>query len=841
VRTTYELLFDSESGKFRQRKIVAEVLRSGFDAPCEIENATVEFPEDVFELTTAFAPGDTEYDAEVFLRDEVYGSEDFLSILEKEFEFVFNLTPREYDDSGSYALAPPVRGSCSVKCGEVPTFVEILEPAKEMFPIPAVGEESTELLLKVSMGKNGPPRIGMKLQWERLTGGCTPQGKLEAVSEMTDGEGCFRMSYTAPKLSYREGRKFFEEYRFFRQSGQGEEEVFRLKIPLAPGIVFKIRAEKIAEFEELSYGLVSELGETIEIDPGERVKIVETRFEAEVDADEDHRTFPVRNMVVHLYPGNEDGVDAEGDGIVLKTDETGLLRWEIPELVEAFGDLGTTYTISKESPGHPEVKTTDAALEDLDDYRQVLQRPKFPWDVFEADATLTIRLKRYPFVFTRHLCEKDPVEFEKVRASLKILRTAATYTGPFRTSYRAEFQPLVGRVGNMFWDLFGLAWNLFDWGGSIADSLIEKIGPYARRFAEQFAEHTPAFLQRFAQWTSKVVSAKLRAIVLRLEGLVERIGKALPSLSSIWTSVEAGFSKLLSRIDKIISITVPHGTSTRRALEAMGEWLERSIRTALGMIGDVLKVIGRTLILIIGKLAQIAIEIAGRMTRSLADVVQYCDDTAVKRAIDAVMEFVRSLGYKEIGRLTDPLQEGLSWSLSKYLEAVSGWIWKLLNDLGDSMSVGALTRSITSFEQVSYFNPMASKAVERVHRECRELRTPLDWAGERSRLRETAVSIKHQQFDREMGNVEFDFLMDCVDLAVLCVETGVALAAVFFSGGAAGSLALTLMNTFQKIEVAVSSVKVLVKDLPQVFLVFSASASIMFVHNVATYNLTVGP
>jgi len=811
VRTTYELLFDSENGKFRQQKIVAEVLRSGFDAPCEIEKASVEYPEDVFELTTAFVPGETEYDAEVFLRDEIYGSEDFLSILEKEFEFVFNLTPREYDESGSYALAPPVQGTCIVKCGEVPSFVEILEPAEEMFPIPAVGEENTELLLKVSMGKNGPPRTGLKLRWERLAGGCTPQGKLEAVSEMTDGEGCFRMSYTAPKLYYGAGRKFFEEYRLFHQSGEGEEEIFRLKIPLAPGVAFKLKVEKKTELEGADYGIVSELSPLIEIDAGERVKIIEGELRIRAEAEGEEKEFAVGGAECRLLLGDEDGVDEEQQGINLHTSAEGRIRWEIPELVRDFGDSGRTFTLFEGDAERPELKLSEAAEKAIRSFEVLSGRSSVPREVFEGD--LWNGISRYRLVHCEQLAKEDRQAFQKIRESMEMLGIGVRYVMPFHNAFSEQFAPLLGVVGDTFWDLFNIIWNVGDFAGKIFSA----VGRGAEKAAHAIVSRmkaSPGFFRAFLSKINPLASAMSKAASFvewlggKLEGFGGFIAKYLPKLQSFVQRLGKEIADIMTLWKHIQSKGMKAMAGLIVAVKALIMMVADAVRTLFDCLASALK------------------KLAFFLLRRVGSALQ----TAEKLFLDIMEPLIPAEAFHAAFRIISEMLGDPGKTLSGYGQGLYVQLGNLLQGLVEGIlgkgewTGKAADRAVSGFASMQYFDPGARKAVGELFHACRNLETSQNPEEMRKRTTSVASSVKDLQLQYEVEFIYREAIRMFLGSMKIPVEIAIAAIVGIFSLGAGTGLVLELCTG---IEVVLSAISIRFVNGPHAVGIFIGAYAIL--------------
>jgi len=791
VKTSYELVFDPENGKFKEQEIIAEVLRGGFDAPCEIERGDVEFPEDVFGMTTGFAPGDTAFSVEVFLKDEIYSSEDFLSVLEKDFEFIFNLTPREYDDSGSFSLAPPVRGSCHVKCGEVPSSVEILEPTKEALPIPACGDEVTQLLLKVTMGEHGPPRTGLKLRWERVDGGCSPKGKLEAVSEMTDGEGCFRLSYTAPKLYYKEGRDFFEEYRFF-DARSPENEIFRLKIPLAPGIVFKITAEKVMKLDGADYGIVSELSPLIEIDAGERVKTIEGELKIRATAQGEEKQFAVGNAECKLLLGDEEGLDEEQQGVKLRSTAEGRIRWEIPELGRAFGDSGRTYTLFEEDAERPELKLSEAAEKAISSFETLSTRSSVPRTVFEGE--LWKGISGYRLTHCEQLAREEPQQFRKIRESMDMLGVGVRYVVPFHGAFSEQFAPLLGVVGDTFWDVFNIIWNV----GNFAGKIFSAIGTGAEKAANAIVARmkaSPGYFKAFLSKINPLASAMSKAasfvewIAGKLDGFGGFLAKYLPKLQSFSRGLGKEISEIMTLWKDIQSTGMKVLAGLAGAVKALVMMVADAVRTLFECLASLLKKLAFFLLRRVGSALQTA-------ERVFLDIMQpLIPADAFKEAFRIISEM---LGHPE--KVLDGYGQGLYVQLGNLLQ---GKVEEILGK--GAWTGGAADRAVSGFASMKFFDPGARRAVGDLYSTCRNLRITQNPEEMRKRTTQVASAIKDLQLQYEIEFIYREAIRMFLGSMKIPVEIALAVVVGIFSLGTGTGLVLELCTG---IEVMLSAISI---------------------------------
>lgn len=816
----YELPFDEKEGKFKAQTITADVVRTGFDGECEIESADFEFPDDTLELETSFAAGETEVAVDVSLLDDVYKSGDFLSIIQKEFEVKFSLVPREYDASGQYSLAPMLSDSCTVKCGPVSLKGRLEEPTPEELPIPALGEESTELLLKVTMGLGGRPRPNLKLKWERVEGGCQQHGKLEPITDTTDEEGEIRLSYTAPKLYYRPQAKFFEEYRFLNETGGKEQEIFRLKIPLAPWLVFRLRAEKTTKIDDVDYGISSELGPVVEIDPRERLRVLQAEPKLKATVEGKERDFPVLQAEYLLLFGDENGVEEEQEGIRLKSTAEGKLHWEIPELKEAFGNLGKTYSLSDERSELPEIVLSEAAEKAVAFYESRLKHSPITGEVFSGD--LGDRLKKYRFVHCEQLGKEEKQVFEKIRSSMELLGIGVRYVVPFNKAFSQQFEPLLGVIGDTVWDVFNIIWNV----GNFAGKIFAALGKFGEKIASGIASRvkaSPGFFNaviskfKWVGWALEKLASGVSWLGGKISGFAGFIAKYVPKLQSFAQGLGAEIRELLSLWQNIRGKAMKSLAGLVIALKRFIMMVADALRTLFDCVANLMKDFAFWLISHVGVGLKMAQE------SYLNFLQKYVNIEFFEEAFKMISH---ALGNPETMQIPG---QALFVQLGNLLQA------KVEQMLGKGSWTGASAdRAVSGFATMKAFDPAAKTAVDRLFLACKNLDVGVDPESKRRGTVAVASGMKDLQLRYEVDFINREAIRMFVGSMKVPVELAIGVIVFMLTAGTGTGLYLELCTG---LEVALSSMSIWFVNVPHAVGIFIGAYAILHAYLSAVIGL----
>lgn len=800
---SYELPFDEEAGKFKSETIRADVLRTGFEGSCEIETADFEYDENTLNLQTAFASGDTEVPVEVSLLDEVYESSDFLSIIDQEFDVKFSLVPREYDAAGQYKLAPAVSDSCIVKCADVTLRGRLEEPTREELPIPALGDESIELLIKVTLGKGNKPRPGLRMSWERSEEGCANSGKLEGISDETDEEGEFRLSYTAPELYYRPGGKFFEEYRFFSESKGGRREVFRLKLPLAPWLVFRMKAEKKAVLNEVEYGLDSELSPIVEINPRERLKVLEAQPLLKAVAGGEERKFPIREADFQLLLGDENGVDEEQEGIHLKSNSEGKLHWEIPELKEAFGDLGRTYSLSEDRGELPEIALTEAAEKAVGFFESSWSRSPVPAEVFSGD--LGRRIETYRFVHSEQLAREETRAYEKIRSSMEFLGIGVRYVIPFNRAFSEQFAPLLGVLGDTFWDVFNIGWNVGNFAGKIFEAL-GKVGESIAKGIVSRLKASPGFFSallsklKTVSWALEKVAGGVSWLGSKISAFAGFVAKYVPGLKSMAGNLGKEIREILALWPEIQK----QGMQKMAGLVVLIKRLLMAVVDALRALFDCVAALMKKLAFWL--ISNVAVGLKMMQENYLSLLRNYVNVESLEKALRIIFQ---AFGKPEA---FNALWQTIFVQLGNLLQG------KVEEFLGKGNWTGAAAdRSVSGFANLKLFNPSAKAAIEQLYLSCKNLDVGLDYETKRKGATRVAGGMKDIQLQYELDFIYREATRTFIGSMKIPVEIALGVVMFIFSLGTGVGLYMELCTA---LEVALSSLSIWFINVPHAVGIF---------------------
>ncbi len=818
---TYRLPFDAESGRYEKEAIVADVVRRGQEAPCPLERAEFQFPEEIFELTVEFEPGAEEVRAEVALREEVYEASDFTTIAEKDHEFLLEVVPREGTPDGGFKPGPVLRKSCIVQCEPVRPAMVLKQPSEEELPLPAVGDEQTTLVLQVTMGGGGRPWKGLELRWERLEGGCSVHGTLEGGSAVTDEAGEIQLSYTAPRLCYKPGEKYFEEYRFLG-TGPQEQELFRLKIPLAPLIVYRMKAEKVQELDGGKYGIEGPLSEVVEIDPHDRVKALEGTLLLTTTIRGREQQDPVADMECSILLGDENGVPEDQEGIKLTTDAQGKIRWEIPELAAAFGERGTTRQLSTERGELPRLELTEATRKVLEFYESRFDHQSFPRGVFQGG--LEEELRSYRLVHSRQLASRETAAYQKIRDTLEILSIGTRYAGSFRRCFTEQFSPLLGVLGDTFWDYFNYIWNLKNMAGKIIAGLTSGASAIARAIASR-CEGSVSFLRtllariRPLQWAIDKAAGFFEWLVTKVEGLAAFAGGYVGKLRQAALDLAKEATELVALMGQAESTGM-------KALAALAAGIK-------GLVATVARGIGHLLQGAVGVLERFAFWLMTRAAAGLRVFEQsffehlegYTGMEAIHRGIQYFME---ALGARWHGKLAG---EGVMVQVGNYLQSLletffgkGGWV------------TGGASRSVSNFASLNLFDPAATVAVRSLHRACSDLRAADDPEEKGATTREMASSVAQTQLTYEKSFIMGEAIKMFVDSMKIPVQVALA-AVVTLTTLGGGTVALGSICT--KMELIISTLAICLLDVPHAVTIFLGAYLIQQAYLTAVANLEV--
>jgi len=818
---TYELSFDVERARYKKETIVADVLKRGPETPCELEQAEFEFPEDILELDVAFDPGATEVRADVGLREEVYGSDEFSAIIEKGYEVTLRAVPREAAAGGGYKLGPAVTKSCIVQCDPIqPAFV-LKEPAEEELPLPAVGDEPRDLVLQITMGPGGKPWPALALRWERVKGGCSSEGSLEAGSNVTDSSGEIRLSYTAPKLYYKPGATFFEEFRFVDARKEGKE-LFRLKIPLAPWIVYRFECEKAAEIESVKYGIVGPMTAVTEIDPHDRVKAFEATMMLKTALHGEERQFPVQGMECKILLGDENGVEEEQEGLLLKTDSQGKLLWEIQELCSAFGERGKTRELSADRGELPVLELTGSAKQALELYEGPFQDASFPQGVFQKG--LGERLRRYRFVHCEQLAKEETLAYEKIRDTMEILGIGVRYVAPFHRGVSRQFTPLLGVLGDTFWDFFNYVWNMKDIPGKI----FGLVSSGASAIAEAIARRCVGSVAVVRSLLSKL--KPLAWAIQKIVGFIEWMASKVSSLAGVVAQYIPGLKQFAERL----------ASENRMLFDLLGEieskGLEALAKAAIVIQGVVMAVadaVRYVFEVVAGLLERFAFWLLSRVAASLRlfeeSFFQYLEGYAGTEAVHRAIEyFMQAIELKWHGAQA---VEGVLVQVGNYLQSIVETFFGK-----GTWGGGGASRAVSSFAAMNLFDPAATIAVWELHESCIELGVSGDPKGKLVATRDIASRMADVQLSYEQGFIMGEAIKMFVDSMKIPVQ--VALAAILtlttLGGGAAAIGPMCV-----QMEMGISTLAICLLDVPHAIAIFLGACLIQEAYLTAVANLEV--
>ncbi len=800
----YELPFDEESGKFKAQTIIAEVLRTGFEASCEIESADFEFPDDVLQMDTEFEAGATEVRTEVSLKDEVYEAGDFLSIVAETYEVELRVVPREYDAGGQASLAAPIIDTCSVKCGGIPLTGILRIPQEDQLPIPAVGEEETELVIRITMGSGGRPWQGVDVKWERIEGGCAVHGELESITDITDEEGEIKLSYTAPKLYYKPGAEFFEIFQLFTETGGERRDVFRLKIPLAPYLVFQLKAEKSVELEGTPYGIQGELTSVVEIDPHDRVKIIEGEARLKTSAEGEEKDFPVACADFTLLLGDEDGVDEEQQGLKLKTNAEGKFRWEIPELVEAYGQLGRSYALSDEKSEMPELVLTENTEKEVDFFESRFNVSAFPADVFQGDVGA--RLRKYRIIHAEQLASQEAQAYERVRSGMEMLGIGVRYVVPFYRGFSEQFAPLLGVLGDTFWDFFNYIWNLKDLAGKIFAAL----GRGAKMVAETIVKRTgvsPGYL--------RTLLGKFKPIswaMSKMAGFVEWLGTKISAMGDFVASFAPGlrkFAESLAQDNQKIHLLLKEITS--KGAKAAGNLIILVRGLVMGLI-DGLAFLFKGVSGLLQRfatwlLSHVAVGMKMAQESFQTFTEKYCTIPAIQKGFETLKKALENSGLN----LSEAM-DGIGVQAGNYLQSLVETFF------GKGYWTGSAQDSaVSSFASMKLFNPAASLAVDQLYQRCVNLEVASDTKAKRDSTVAMASGMRDLQLTYEKSFIFMEAVKMFVDSMKIPVQVGLAIIVTFTTLGAGGPGIAVLCT---KMELAISTIAIVVLDVPHAIAIF---------------------
>jgi len=816
---TYELSFDKTTGRYRAETINADLVNRTSGMSCELESVEFEYPEDRLKITPSFEPGATEISAEVDLVDEVYEGEDFMDIVGTEIPVTLKMMPRMASEGGGRGAAPVVEDTFTVRCGPVPIVHTLVEPGKDELPLPAVGGEPRDLVLRLTMGAGGKPWSGLELRWERLEGGCSKPGELEGESKVTDEDGTIRLTYTAPRLHYTPGDDFSEEYRFLG-TGDREGELFRLKIPLAPLIVYRMKAEKLQKIGEEEYGIRGPLTEVVEIDPRERVKSLEGIVDLEVTARGETRKFPVKDMECTLLLGDENGVPEDQEGIRLTTDEGGTIRWEIPELVEAFEDRGTTYELSVERGELPGLELAEATRKALEFYETRFDVGGFPAAVFQGGLEETLR--KYRFVHSDQLAGNQTAAYEKIRDTLEVLGIGVRYVRPFHRCFSEQFSPLLGVLGDTFWDFFNYIWNLKDLAGKIIGGLSSGASAIARAIAKR-CEGSVSFLRSLLGRVSPLQWALTRAVtfvewlVSRMGGLGKTLGTWAARLRTSANSLAEDATKIFTLLDQVES----RGLKALAGLVVLIEGLLANISRAVGALFDA----------VVGVLEKLAFWLMTRVAAGLRvfekTFFEYLEGYAGMEAIHRGIEyFMKAIELHWHGKLAG---EGVMVQVGNYLQSV------LESFFGKGTWIGeGASRGVSGFATLKLFDPAATVAVRELHEACVGLRAAGDPEGKLDATRGMASSVSDIQLTSEKSFIVGEAIKMFVDSMKIPVQVALT-AVVTLTTLGGGTVAVASLCT--KMELIISTLAICLLDVPHAITIFLGACLIQQAYLTSVANL----
>jgi len=816
---TYELPFDRETGRHRKETIVADVVKRGEETPCPLESAEIQFPEELFELQMELEAGAQEVRADVTLRDEVYTGSDFGTIIEKDYTFVLHVVPRELTPDGGYKLGPALSGTCTVRCEPVPPALTLKQPGEDELPLPAVGDLATELVLQVTMGAGGRPWPGLELRWERVEGGASGRGTLEGASTVTDSNGEIRLTYTAPRLHYKPGNQFFEEYRFLG-TGKDQRELFRLKIPLAPFIAFRLKAEKVQELDGEKYGIEGQLTEVVEIDPRERAKTLEGALELETAVQGETRRFPVANMECAVLLGDENGVPENQEGVRLKTDSEGKIRWEIPELVEAFGKRGRSYELDSGRSELPVLKLAEATQKALEYYETRFDNPAFPRGVFQGG--LEEELRKYRFVHTEQLASRAPAAYEKIRDTMETLGIATRYAGPFHRCHTEQFSPLLGVLGDTFWDFFNYVWNLKDMAGIIIGKLSSGASAIAQAIASR-CQGSVAFLRgllarmRPLQWAVGKVAGFVEWLATKVTGLAAFAAETAGKLRKAALAMAKDATELYNLLGNI---------------ESKGVRLVGGFVVALkGFVANLGHAIGFVLNGVVGVLERFGFWLMSRAAAGLRLFEQtffkYLEGSAGMEAVHRGIEyFMKAIELHWHGKLA---VEGTLVQVGNYIQSIlEGFFGK-----GSGIQ-GGVSGRVSSFATMNLFDPAATVAVRELHGACAHLGVSGDPKEKLRVTRGMASHVAQVQLTYEKSFIVGEAIKMFVDSMKIPVQVAIA-AVVTLTTLGGGTVAVGAICT--KMELAISTIAICLLDVPHAVTIFLGSMFIQQAYLTAVANL----
>ncbi len=817
--TTYELFFEVKAGRYRKETVTAEVVNRATGAPCELESVEFEYPEDLFQMTVEFEPGSQEVRAEVDLVDEVYQGEAFADIVGTETIVTLRAVPRVPRADGGYGLGPPVEDTFTITCGPVPVVVTMVEPVEDQLPLPALGDEARNLVLRLTRGEGGEPWSGLELRWERLESGCSKPGELDGEASVTDEDGTIRLTYTAPKLHYKPGGEFFEEYRFLG-TGKKELELFRLKIPLAPLIVYRMKAEKVQELEGESYGIEGPLTEVVEIDPRERVKILEGTLQLETSTRGKTEQFAVKDMECQLLLGDEDGVAEDQEGIELTTDAEGRVRWEIPELVSAFGERGTTYELNTERGELPELEVTEATRKAVEFYESRFEHQSFPRGVFQGD--LEDQLLAYRLVHSRQLASRETAAYQKIRDTLEILSIGTRNVGFFRRCFSEQFSPLLGVLGDTFWDYFNYIWNLKDIAGKIISRLTSGVSAIARAIAGR----------------CKGSMSYLRTLLARIHPLQWAINKAAGFMEWVVTKVDslAGFAGGYVAKLRQTAIDLARDATELFRMMAEAQSKGRKVLAGLvaaieGLVANVVRGIGHLLNGATGLLEKFAFWLMSNVVTGLRLFEQtffkhlegFTGVEAVHRGIEY---FTKAIELSWHGRQAGG---GMVVQVGNYLQSVL----EAFFGKGEWVTGGA-SRAVSNFASLNLFDPAATVAVRSLHRACVDLGAADDPEARLRTTRNMVSNLADAQLTYEKSFIVGEAIKMFVDSMKIPVQVAVTVAVTLTTLGA-GTFSITAFCT--KMELIISTLAICLLDVPHAIAIFLGACLIQQSYLTAVANL----
>jgi hypothetical protein len=589
--------------------------------------------------------------------------------------------------------------------------VELLEPPA--MPIPANGEpQDLTLQLSWDFGEASAPgenrATGLEITVEQKE---DPAGKLESKYEQpaqpTDSEGKVTFKYTPPKLTYRPGGRYHEDFNVYAGKGETRRKIGECRITLAPEIRIRFIGEKQREHKGEAFGLIFDVPREVLI-PAEK-KIESIRGTARLTSSHmagGEKVLPVAGATIKVECWNGQDFVADPSGKPeFETDDKGVFSWEIRELIGPSGkrDDGL-YTLDQDTED-PLAALNKKAEELITFYEEKVNR-YCPFSILSAD--LGDRLKKYRLVFTEQLASRKVIDFVKIISGVEVLKSAATYAHSYNQFYENVARIVVEQLRDLFMALIEVGLAFYNVAEKIAGAISNRVA----------ASGQSGWIRWLRDHVGTPIFDKCRAMCHWLAERLQQLSRAPSPGGAPLSDWERFIARILVQAQKVLqeSELVPLLTGTLSVITQyvvgfIGNWFRQALH--------------KLELRIIGRLANL---LFGANRRELIErwVSQIIEDT-IKAIINALVTVATDV---QGGR-------------RPYLDFA-----RLFN----------------------IFVPVAEAALNDVHRAASQLTVPEDYETRQEDLKNGFASLRDAGLQWELEGIQNDLAMEFIGMTMTYVQ-----------------------------------------------------------------------